>query len=88
MCRVCRPPDVSAILAHTILLRRTFKPALRGIMGTNARTARRHASKDMAAARLAYDDAYDAGLGGTPLEEESDGGGSDSRLDMQCVLLS
>jgi hypothetical protein len=60
--------------------------ALRGVAGTNALMASRRLSKDMAAARLACDDAYDAGLGGAALEEESDGGGSDSRLDIQCVL--
>jgi hypothetical protein len=61
-----------------MLSRRTLKLALRGI-------AR---SKDMLAARLAYDHAYDAGLGGTALYEKSDGGGSDSGLDILCVTMS
>jgi hypothetical protein len=38
-------------------------------------SAPRRGSKDMAAVRLVYDDAYDAGLGGAALEEESDDGG-------------
>jgi hypothetical protein len=71
-----------------MLSRRMLKPTLRGITGTNPRTARRHASKDIAAAQFAYDDAYDAGPGGAALEEERDGGGSDSRLDIQYVLMS
>jgi hypothetical protein len=73
------------MLARRMLLRRASKLALRGITRTNALTARRRVSKDMAAARLAYDEAYDAGLGGAALEE-SDGGGSDWRLDIPCVL--
>jgi hypothetical protein len=59
-----------------------LKMALRRIASRKARTVRRRVSKDMAAARLACDDAYDAGLGGATLEEQSGGSGSDSRLDI------
>jgi hypothetical protein len=68
-----------------MLLRRTLKMALRGIARMNALTARRRVSKDMAVARLAYDDAYDAVLDGAAVEEKSDGGRSVSRFDIWCV---
>jgi hypothetical protein len=60
--------------------------ALSGIVGIHALTARRHASRNMDAARFACGHSYDAGLGGAALEEENDGGGSDANLDIQCVF--
>jgi hypothetical protein len=80
------PPDVFAILAHTMLSRRSLKMAVREIARTDVLTACRRGSKDMAVARLAYDDAYDAGPGDSALDEESDGGRSDPCSEIRCVF--
>jgi hypothetical protein len=60
--------------------------ALGPLAGTNALTARRRVSESLVSTRLVDGDAGDGELGGGALDEESDGGESNLRHDIQCAF--